>query len=358
MNTRRATILSKEDLGTSGTKVIDLNILDVISRIMVIFKAKNGADGISAHPAANVTKIELVDGSDILFSLSGLQAQGVNFYDRIKKPYSYIDTIDTHWNTAAFNIDFGRYLYDKAIAFDPKKFTNPQLKITWDETVCQTSAVDNYCMVVADIFDQLVPTPEGFMMTKEIYNYTVAETGYEYIDLPTDYITQQIFLKTLLAENTFTTIIDEVKLSEDNDKRIPLDTEITDHLLYVLEQWGYVIEHAYLKAATSATAFYAMPSDIGHPVSAPYGAADASAIWTLDGGKFSYIGTSDAINHKALVYGCLPHGVMPLLPKPGGEIADWFDVTKLGSLKLRIKDSAPSATTPSAQVITKQYRTY
>jgi len=358
MNTRIATILAAEDLGEAGTKTIDINIKDIISRITIMFQATNVAEAMASHPAGNITKIELVDGSDVLFSLNGHQAQAINFYDREIQPYSYIDNIATHNQRALFGLDFGRFLYDKIMAFDPTKFTNPQLKITWDEDVCEVDATVNSCIVRAHIFDELVPTPAGFFMTKEVYSYTVAETGYEYIDLPTDFITQQIFIRSQLDAEPFAAILDEFKLSEDNDRRIPLDLTVLEIMREVIEQWGYVLEHAYLKGVDSATAFYAMPSDIGHPVRAPYGAADAGAIWSADGGKFYYIGTSAAINHKALIYGVLPHATMPILPKPGIEIADWFDVTKLGSLKLRIKDSAPSATTPSAQVITKQYRTY
>lgn len=358
MRTRIATILAAEDLGEAGTKTIDINLRDIISRITVMFQATNVSETMGAHPAANITKIELVDGSDVLFSLNGHQAQAVNFYDRSIQPYSYIDNIAGHNQRAVFGLDFGRFLYDQNIAFDPTKFTNPQLKISWDEDLCEVDATVNSCIIRAHIFDELAPTPAGFMMTKEVYSYTVAETGYEYIDLPTDYITQQIFVRSLLAENTFTTILDEIRLSEDNDKRIPVDLTVQEILRDVIEQWGYVLEHAYLNGVDANEAFYAMPSDIGHPVRAPYGAADAGAIWTVDGGKFYYIGTSTGINHKALIYGVLPHGTMPILPKPGKEIADWFDVVPLGSLKLRIKDSAPSATTPSAQVITKQYRTY
>jgi len=358
MNTRLATILAREDLNQSGTKVIDINILDLISRIMVVFTAKNGADAIIAHPAANVTKIEIVDGSDVLFSLSGKQAQGVNFYDRPIKPFNYTDTIDAHWNTAAMGIDFGRFLFDQALAFDPKKFTNPQLKITWDERLCQANCSDNYCTVLADIFDELVPTPTGFFMTKEIYNYTIAETGYEYIDLPTDYITQQIFVRTQLAENVFEGIIDELKLSEDNDKRIPLDISTGNLIRRVLEQYPPVMETSLLDGQTSATDSYVMPTDIVHVLVSEYGAIGPASAWTLDGGKIGYIGTNATGALKAIIFGYYPHGVAPLLPKPGPEIADWYDVTKLGSLRLRIKDSAASATTPSGQVITKQYRTY
>ena len=56
--------------------------------------------------------------------------------------------------------------------------------------------------------------------------------------------------------------------------------------------------------------------------------------------------------------GNCPHGTIPLLPKPGPEIADWYDVTKLGSLKLRIDDGAEAADTYTGEVIIKQYRPY
>jgi len=358
MNTRIADILASEDLGEAGTKTIDINIKDIISRISIMFQATNVADAMGAHPAANVSKIELVDGSDVLFSLNGHQAQAVNFYDRDIQPYSYIDNIIGHKQSAVFSLDFGRFLYDQAIAFDPTKFTNPQLKITWDEDACEVDAVVNACSIKAHIFDELVPTPPGFFMTKEVYSYTVAETGYEYIDLPTDHIIQQIFLRSQLAENEFTTILDEIRLSEDNDKRVPIDLTIQEILREVIEQWGYILEHAYLHGSVDAEAFYSMATSIGHAVTAPYGAIDASTIYTHDGGKFQYINTTATTNQKALIYGVLPHATMPILPKPGKEIVDWWDVTKLGSLRLRIKDSAPSGTTPSAQVVTKQYRPY
>lgn len=358
MNTRIATMLAQEDLGPSGTKPIEINIKDIISRIMIVFRAKNGDNDIRAHPAANLSKIEIVDGSDVLFSLNGKQAQALNFYDRGVKPFNYIDTFGQHWNTAVFGIDFGRFLFDQALAFDPTKFINPQLKITWDEALCQADCTDNTCQVFADIFDELVPTPTGFLMTKEIYNYTVAETGYEYIDLPTDHPIQQIFVRCQLTEEVFGGLIDELKLSEDNDKRIPLDITTGNLLRMVVEQWGYVIEHLYCIDSDTNKEVFCMPTDLGYGLASDYGQAGSIGFWSHDGGTFVYISSATGHTMKGIVYGIYPHGVVPLLPKPGPEIADWYDVTKLGSLKLRIKDSATAATTPSAQVITKQYRAY
>jgi len=358
MNTRIATILAQEDIGEAGTKTIEINLRDIISRMTIILRTTNVAEIMGAHPAANITKIELVDGSDVLFSLNGHQAQAVNFYQRDKKPYNYIDNIAGHVHTAVFGLDFGRFLYDPMLAFDPNKFINPQLKITWDEDLCQAGTLVNTCEVRAHIFDELVPTPTGFFMTKEIYSYLVQTTGYEYIDLPTDFITQQIYVKCLLSLYTFCSLLDQFRLSEDNDRRVPVDMTVSEFLRETLEQWGYVIEHAYLNGIDHEEYFFCMPSDIGYALQSPYMDNDTSTIWSSDGGTFTYKGTSTNVNHKAIVYGALPHAVMPLLPKPRNEIVDWYDVTKLGSLKLRIKDGAHSADVATAQVITTQYRTY
>jgi len=358
MRTRIATILAQEDLGAAGTKTIDINLKDIISRITVTFRATNVSEVMGEHPAANVSKIELVDGSDVLFSLSGKQAQGVNFYDRVVKPFNYITNIAGHVNTAVFGLDFGNFLFDPALAFDPGKFTNPQLKITYDEDACEVDATVSNCEVRAHIFDEFVPSPTGFLMTKEVYSYLVQTSGYEYIDLPTDYTIKQIYIKCLLAEYSFDSLLDEVRISEDNDRRVPLDLTVTNILKDVIEAWGYVQEYAYLNGVSSTAILFAMPSDLGYGLESPYGAADASAIWSYDGGKWAYVGTSTGINHKAVLHGCFPHGMMPILPKPGNVIEEWYSMANIGSLKLRIKDGAHSADAATGEIVTTQYRTY
>jgi len=358
MKSRIATILAAEDLGASGTKIIDINIRDVISRITVNFFSTNGGTTIAAHPAANIEKMEVVDGSDVLFSLTGAQAQGVNFYDRDGKiPYTSLRTYASG-QRAIFSIDFGRFLYDPALAFDPKKFSNPQLKITWDETNAQADTEENECEVLAHIFDELVPEPTGFLMNKEIYSYTVGTTGYEYIDLPTDYAVRQIFAKAFLAPYGMTSIWDEFKLSENNDKRIPLDHSSDELERIAFETYGFVKEHIKLNGAAGVANFFGMPTDSGFANGSTEGGDDDFSVFSQGGGQFACIMTAGTYRARAQMIGNCPHGVVPLLPKPGPEIGDWWDVTKLGSLKLRIKDSAPAADTYTGEIITQQYRPY
>ncbi|KKN22901.1 hypothetical protein LCGC14_0910400 [marine sediment metagenome] len=358
MDTRIATILSPEDLGEAGTRIIGINLQDVISRISIAFKTTNVSEVMTEHPAANITKVELVDGSDVLFSLTGLQAQALNFYDRKNKPYSYIDDIAGHAETAVIGLDFGRFLYDPIMAFDPKKFTNPQLKISWDEDVCEVDTTVNECIVRAHIFDGKEVSPTGFLSSKEIFSYLVQTSGYKYIPLPTDRVLKQLYVKCRYADTSFFGLLAGARLSEDNARKIPFDLTMTELLHDALEAYGYCFEHAYLNGITGATVFYAMPCDIEYVGYSPYGAADASAIWATGGGKYRKDGTSASINHKAMIMGALPHAVMPLLPKPGDLLDDWYKVPDLGSLVLRLEDTASVADVATAEVITTQYRPY
>lgn len=358
MNTRVATILAAADLGASGTKIIDINIKDVISRITINMFTTNGGVVMAAHPAANIEKIEIVDGSDVLFSLTGAQAQGINFYDRDGKvPYTSLRTYAAG-QRAIFGIDFGRFLFDPVLAFDPTKFRSPQLKVTWNEANAESTTVVNECEILAYIFDEQKVSPTGFLMTKEIYSYTVGTTGYEYIDMPTDYITQQIFAKAFLAPYGLTSIWDGFKLSEDNDRRIPIDLSSDELERIAFETWGFVKEHVEFNAVAGAGRAYGMPCDSAFAMGSTEGGDDGFSVWSDGGGLFACTMTLGSYRGRAQLIGNCPHGVLPLLPKPGPEIADWYDVTKLGSLKLRIDDSAPAANTYTGEIIVKQYRPF
>jgi len=358
MKTRVATILAEENLGASGTKIIDLNIQDIISRITIKFYALNADVTVIAHPAANIEKIELVDGSDVLFSLTGYQAQALNFYDRGKVPFTYIEVRADGGQIAEFGLDFGRFLFDRELAFDPTKFINPQLKITFDRTNSNAACVTSNCEVLADIFDESPPSPSGFIMNKEIYSYTVGTTGYEYIDLPTDYVMRQIFAKAFLAPWGMTAIFDAFKLSEDNDKRIPLDLSSSALEKRAFETYGGVEEWVKAVGAETPINFYGMPTDGAFAVLSAEAILQDVMCFSQGGGQYTFTAEAAAWRARAVLFGNCPHGAVPLLPKPGLEIADWYDVTKIGSLKLRVDDSAPAADTYTGEIMTSQYRPY
>ena len=89
MNYRHAVILPGTDLGSTATKVIDDFGVDPISRFTIAFRPTGGSNTAVAHPAASISKIEQVDGSEVLFSLTGYQTQAINIL-RAKKPHPQV----------------------------------------------------------------------------------------------------------------------------------------------------------------------------------------------------------------------------------------------------------------------------
>ena len=197
MKYRTTSILAKEDLGASGTKTINLNVKDMISRIDMIWKTTIVT--VSAMTAPHVdclSKIELVDGSDVLFSLTGEEAQALNYYDRSDTPSDDLSLTVGDIDTSVISLDFGRFLYDTDLALDPSKFRNLQLKVTWDEDASNASVVVNSLQVNAHVFDEKKITPRGFLMSKEFYSYTPSANNWEYVDLPTDYVIRKVMLRS------------------------------------------------------------------------------------------------------------------------------------------------------------------
>jgi len=91
MNYRQTSLLSQESGTTASTKTIDIKVKDIISRISIKFNYANSAHTPIAHPAAIVSKVELVDGSDVFASVSGRQLEALMFYETSKGRLSEID---------------------------------------------------------------------------------------------------------------------------------------------------------------------------------------------------------------------------------------------------------------------------
>lgn len=358
MNYRVAKILAPEDLGGGGTKVIDINIADIISRIDIIFRTQNAANTFDDHPAANISKIELVDGSDVLFSLNGRECQALNFYDRRQPADNHMTGTNGEWMRAVFGIDFGRRLFDPQLAFDPTKFTNPQLKITWDENIACTTAANNYLTVQAHLFDELKPTPTGFLMSKNVYTYTPSENAYEYLDLPTDHPLRTLLMGSHQEAYTFTQMIAELKISEDNDKRIPLDLT-GNELFYLMKQlYPEYIENVYMAITDTPHAFRVTPFEDAVIVETTPNQLMTSEVMFDNGGLAGGSCGSPPATFYMLCKGYIPHGLIAIPFGNPSDLADWYDVTKVGTLQIRVKAGPTLGTTPLNQIVTQQLRSY
>ena len=362
MNYRLATILAREAHSADITKVIDLKLSDPVSQFHIVYEAQNTSSvEPTAHPAKCISKIELVDGSDVLFSLSGQEAQAVDFYHSGKVPANIINNWNENWSEMIFNINFGRHLWDPLYAFDPKKFTNPQLKISIDINGGGAASDNGYLSVFANIFDGKVITPEGFLMHKEIKDYVPGASAHEYTDLPTDHPYRKLFIKAQKYGTGPENLIDTLKLSEDNDKKVPFSMTGAELLRAITSLGGKYREAILVAGAANNWHFYCTPCYWPIGVISEYENSFSTFHFALgfpDGGQGHIPLDTGGINLAILIEGWAPHGVIEIPFGLQDDPEDWYDVTKLGSLRLDILAKSGFTTGDSCAVFMQQLRKY
>lgn len=355
MNYRLASILAPEAANTAGTKTLDINLADPVSRLTVQFKGYNNGNTPTAHPAKMISKIELVDGSDVLFSLSGVECQALNYYDKGRMPHTVCNYLNDVYAIASFDIDFGRFLYDPVLALDPKKFVNPQLKITHDKALGGSSPDAGELSVFAHIFDEKEVTPTGLLMNKEQYSYTLVASAKEHIDLAVDMPYRKLLLMSMSATLQPWQQYNQVKLSQDNDRRVIFNDEKASNLLKLLRMWPQLTETIYAKTKNGTQTIFCTASY--ERMAALTGmAADADAYLTDTYGGSIDVADSAAASINMIVSGLAPHGCLCIPFGNQDEILDAYDVKDVGSLRLSL--TAGGSASGTCEIITQQIRNY
>src|SRR5271157_3105422 len=167
MNYRDVVLISDEVATTPTTRMIPLSVTDMISQIDIEYKSVSAGTAMAAHPAANVSKIQVVDGSDILMSLSGSECQALECYDTGKPSYNFVTDSAPAEAISTYRLNFGRYLWDPSLGLDCSKFQNPQLLITHNYRTADTAAAAAVMSVTERAFDAKKPTFMGFLTAKE-----------------------------------------------------------------------------------------------------------------------------------------------------------------------------------------------
>ena len=358
MNYRLTELLSTKTLDTSGTEVIDINTSDPISRLLFEYKQTRGSTTSAEHVAANISKIELVDGSNVIFSLSGKELHALAYYHQKKSQSLHLTNIATIQQLLTLMYDFGRYLWDPILAFDPKRYKNPQLKITHNVATSDASATVHTLRILAFCFDEKVISPAGFLSTREIESFTSgAESSYHYTDLPTDKIIKMMLVRGYYAAYQPWQVANEILLSEDGDKRIPVNESVSLLMKWLNTEWPRCVDGLQAGLVSGTTTFYCTPHfgvsvmGLGLAATAPVivGANPIVEPFTLNGGA-----TMQSVFN---VSGFQPHGVVAVPFGDQMDMDDWYDVTKLGSLKSRIK-AGSAGTNGSVQIFLQQLAKY
>jgi len=363
MNYREVEILAPRDLGAAGTEVIDIKVKDPLSSLELIWTTTvNTAAVMTATHLSCLSKIELVDGSTVLFSLSGEEAQALAFYHMGKMPLNSLSLVAGEKMVSVIPILFGRKLFDKQLALDPTKFANLQLKVTWDEDAANAGVTVNELTVRGWAFDELAIVPVGMLMSKEIKSYTPVANSFEYTDLPTDYKYRLIIFRSKSDDKDPGEVLNQFKLSEDHDKRIPIDMTGDEIARKLCVPFGEIQEYIKCAGTVAAHTAYVSPTywaqAITEVANAGIAAGDTIRSATIANNKVDVAAQTSTTTEKLLAKGYCPHSCLCIPVGDPMDIDDFYDVTKLGSLRLITQGAAAVGTNPTAQIILQQLRTY
>ncbi len=219
-------------INDSDLVVIDLNMNKPVSALIIEYEATNGATScLNKEIHDDVSKIEVVDGSDVLFSLSMIEALGLNYLELGRIPHHKLTEAAAAVQEESVIIHFGRMMDDPRFYLDPTKFSNLQLRLTHALTISATAGFatgTGKITVKARIIEEGAEAQEGFMMSKLIKNYTSGTSGEEQTDLPRDFPYRLLGIKALKTLLRPDEVISKNKLSLDADARIPFENFMED----------------------------------------------------------------------------------------------------------------------------------
>lgn len=334
MKYRVAEILASKTLDASGTEVIPIRIQDPISAILFEYKNARGSTTSIDHVAGCLSKIELIDGSDVLFSLSGKQLHALDYYDKKQTPYTFINNFVGGQQILGMSYNFGRKLWDDQLAFDPKKFDNPQLKITHNRATCDADSSNHYLRILGFLFDEKIPSPIGLLSSREVIAYTSGKNlTYKYIDLPTDRVIRKLLVYAYDDAYSPHQVVTQLKLSEDNDKRVVIDEAMSLWMKQINTIYPRWEENLLISVTDVGADQHITPS---------FGLTIAGKAWEDD----VVVNVQSGVQHSPVeirgsatsgmhleARGYNPHSIVPILFGDQMDIDDWYDATKVGSLQ-------------------------
>jgi len=360
VNYRQAELLATKQITTAGTEPITLAGLDCISRLMMVIELINNGNDPTNHPLASVKAIEVVDGSDVIASLSGYAAQAMAYYDTGKMPHNELNYEDNGYCRVFVPVNFGRWLYDPEFNLNPSKFKNLQLRIVHDYSLGGCSPDNAYLRVFADMFDEKVPSPVGYLQSKEIFSFTPATGAAEYVDLPVDNDIRKIVVMNVNDNEEPDVQFESVLIDEEKGKHVLVDCLTMDLIRTSSLVYDRFTEYlsGHLAATTDDEFWLSACKDI--QIGGLCDLNDAILTFTWTGGRARTFYASAATYFGAIASGRCPHGSVPILFGDQSEPNDWWNMEHVGEARIKLTPRAAVAidTEKTTDVIVQSRQMY
>lgn len=322
---------AQANASASGTVITPIKSNKPISRIEMTYKTTKVLSYMTAGAPANIPKIELVDGSIPLHSLTGYVNQALAYYSRPTGVMSHGQHIRTQSEMDIYALDFGRFLHDPLLAFDPTKFANPQLKVTYNQALADTSCVADSLEIWAELFDDLTISPIGFLSAREIWSGTLsAAASVNEVAIPDDQVIRQILLRANIASHEPWYNVSEVKFDEAGSGKVIFD--YPDAEMYYRRMkgtWRKLEIPIALGFDGGSEAYYLEPTDYNASIDGVGAGADGATYLGGAGmaGGVATIHSTAGANLLGVARGYLPWSTFQYPLGNQQDIGDWYDAS-------------------------------
>lgn len=349
-------------LKDSGELTVNINVRDPITMLWVEVRNINGATSNKHNPLhKSITEIQLIDGSDVIYSLDGYQAWAMACYDLGFAPEQAFSALGGDFQAMRIPILFGRWLNDIQLSLDPSRFRNLQLRIKYDfGTAAATTwvTISGTLTVIAEVMEG-APAPSSLLLKKEQYTWTSA-VGTEYIDVPTNHVLKGLMYRSHLDAYHPYGIVSTLRMTVDAGKIMPIDGDVEDILwLQSLHQsrFSYRISD-YLVNGNTFYSYLEEKEDVS--MNAESALDTVASYFNYEyGSRLAHVYTAGAVsagtNVGAHVHGYCPFGYIYLPLGEQTEPIDWFPARNFGSIRLEAKGIVASG---ECALVTVQERPY
>jgi hypothetical protein len=359
----------EETQADTATKILDLDLPDPISALEIEVSCQNGATSNKDNFISDiVTKIEVVDGAEVFYSVSMAQLQALQFFKTGRMPWMHPSAFSSGYQSEQAWILFGRYLNDPEFVFQPSRYRNPQLKITFNKAAIRAAGGEgfkdeaNIKLSVTDHIIQEGAAPRGFLSARQVYSYLTLSTGEKRIDLLTDFPTRLLMIRAWLQEYDVSELFTDVKLTFDSDKYILLNRKMQKLEYDALTMFGEgMMKHDFFVSSEEKVRVvfnkdpYAnyLSGVIGQPniyvETYPYASSLCPYIYDDTGAEE----TTDRLIY-AYVRGHSPHAIVPIVMGLMDKPETWMDMSSYKKAELVLTQAVGGAV---GEIVQEQVRT-
>lgn len=257
MRLRDVYLLNAQTLNDSDTVTVNLAGVGKILYLDIRYSDQNGATSNTVcRLNGMVSKLQVIDGSRVIQSLSMREAQARNAFMYGRMPFQLLSEDDDIVVAEQAMLDFRRYVDDVQFYLDTSMYQNPQLQLTHALTVSATAGFvtgDGKLTVIARVIDSGAPSRLGVIGAKEVDSFATAASGDHNTDLPIDFPTAAIIVQDPVDANTPDNYLSNLKLTVDIDSYIPVNVSYADLLKHNLLKYGEFFQRIDALEDTTAT---------------------------------------------------------------------------------------------------------